>query len=114
MKTVLMTLIGILPVNLLYSQQMTFDPTSRRAVEIVPPTPQERYKVDYQLSDESLLLADSLILNTLDLVTIDGLRMVSQDVIHTDSVTGVEIIIYSEEKVAKRGKARTESNYFKD
>lgn len=110
----MMTLIGILPLNSLYSQSSTLDLTSRKAIEVTPLTPTQRYKVDYQFSDESLLLADSLILNTLDLVTIDGLRMVSQDVIHTDSVTGVEIIIYSEEKVAKRGKARTESNYFKD
>ena len=102
MKTVLMTFIGILPVNLLYSQQMTFDLTSRRAVEIVPPTPQERYKLDYQLSDESLLGLDSLVLYSFDLNAIDNYRHATEDVLYTDSNSNVVLIIYSEAKVSQK------------
>lgn len=102
MKTIVITLIGVLPLNLLYSQTLNLDLTSRIAVEITPPTPQQRYKLDYQLKDESLLLQDSTILNMLDLEVIDTLRLPLDDVLHTDVATNQELIIYSEKKVLDR------------
>lgn len=58
----------------------------------------DRYKIDYELVDESLLGIDSTVLNEIDMRTIDALRKEDVDTIINHRHLNFEIIIYSKQR----------------
>jgi len=58
----------------------------------------ERYKLDYELVDESLLFTDSTILNEINMRTIDALRKEDVDTVINYRNLNIEIRIYSKQK----------------
>lgn len=55
----------------------------------------QRYGIDYELVDQSLLGQDSLILNDLNLLTIDAYREEANDVIFVYKGLDISIKVYS-------------------
>jgi len=64
------------------------------------PTNIERYKVDYQLLDESLISDSKEILLALNINQLEGLRREDEDIQLVDEGTGIVIILYSYSKCA--------------
>lgn len=58
----------------------------------------EKYKVIYELTDESLLGQDSTILKSIDMSVFDTRRDSEEDLEIVDVNTGVSIILYSRKK----------------
>lgn len=74
--------------------------TERYATPIEVPSNSDRYKIDYELVDESLYQQNPSIVSTINLNVIDYYRQPSEDLIFLDKRSGLEILIYSEERVA--------------
>ena len=77
------------------------------------PTNIERYKVDYEIVDQSIIESDQSILSELNLERIEYLRHETDDVITIDKNTGIEIVIYSVQKVGIRKANELEFNHKK-
>lgn len=67
----------------------------------------ERYKLDYELVDGTVIAGDNSILNSLELFRIEYVRQESDDVVFLDKNSGLEILVYSNQKVALRKKSNT-------
>lgn len=59
----------------------------------------ERYNVEYNLEDESIIVSDSSILNTLNLNILDFNRTKDEDVTVFDRNSGLSIVVYSYNKI---------------
>lgn len=59
----------------------------------------ERYKKEYELIDESLIVQDNSILNSINLSRLDYNRKPNEDVIYFDKRINLNILIYSEQKI---------------
>ncbi len=59
----------------------------------------ERYNVEYRLVDESIITSDSSVLSTLNLNILDYNRTKSEDVVVFDRNSGLNIIVYSFERI---------------
>ncbi len=94
MKTTTLLLLFILFSSLGFTQNIS----SRYAVPITPPTPMERYGIDYELKDYIFINGDSTVLNQLDLNSIEQYRSMSEDVEIIDSNTGLTIILFYEKR----------------
>lgn len=72
--------------------------TDRYVTPIDIPTNIERYNIDYKLVDESVLVSDSLILNQIDLDSLDALRFEEHSVTVHDNATNLDVILFHEKK----------------
>lgn len=77
------------------------DITARYQTPIEIPSNIDRYKVDYELMDESYIAQDSLILEQLDLTDAEQFRLESTEFIHRDQNTHLFIRLYPINKIAK-------------
>jgi len=66
------------------------------------PTNIERFKMDYELVDNSLVATDKSLLETLELWRIEYVREDNQDVVFFEKNAGIEILVYSREKTTTR------------
>lgn len=73
----------------------------------------DRYKIDYELVDQSSIVSDNSILSEINLERIELLRHETDDVISLDKNTGLEIIIYSVQKAGIRKSNSPEFNQIK-
>lgn len=58
----------------------------------------EKYKILFELSDETLLGQDSTILKSIDVSAFDNLQNAEEDIVIIDSNTGLSIVLYSRVK----------------
>lgn len=80
--------------------QKAVNQTERYAVTKKTTTMKDRYHVDYDLVDPSLLGADSVVLRTINSDLIEQARKEIEDVIIYQEGTGIAIRVYSYEKTA--------------
>ena len=71
----------------------------------------EKYKILYELTDESLLGNDSIILKSIDVSVFEHLQQPDADTTFTDENTGVSIVLYSQVKALRNGMHNRESNF---
>ncbi len=84
--------------------------TERHQTPVEIPSNIDRYKVDYELVDESLIATDNSILTSLNLDAIEAVRLETEDTIYFDEVAEIELRVYSVAKTAIR-KNKTHSSY---
>ncbi len=80
--------------------QKAVNQTQRYAVTKKTTTMKDRYRIDYELVDPSLLGADSVVLRTINSDLIEQARKEIEDVIIYQEGTGMAIRVYSYEKTA--------------
>ena len=79
-----------------YSQHTDF----RNRPNYTPPSAIDRYKVDYELADETHLASDSSVLLLLPLDELELQRLEHVDITVHSGVDSIEIVLYSENRVA--------------
>ena len=108
-KHILVALILMAVAPISFSQSIT----DRYQTPVDTPSNIERYKIDYELVDESLIAADKSILNLLNLDAIDRVRQESEDVIYFDEVNEIELRVYSIAKTTARKNKTNSPNSLK-
>lgn len=110
-KTLLLIILFNMSISYLNAQ---VNPTERFITHSAHiPTNIERYKIDYEIVDQSLIESDMSILTELNLERIEHLRHETDDVMTVDKNTGIEIVIYSVQKVGIRKANALEFNHKK-
>ncbi|MBC9813213.1 hypothetical protein H9Y05_12115 [Crocinitomicaceae bacterium CZZ-1] len=98
-RTFITTGIILLCAHMSYSQEVV-NQTERGNTNPTIMTMKDRYGLDYDLVDESLLGIDSLVLESINPDLIESSREEIEDVIIYQEGTGMAIRVYSYEKVA--------------
>lgn len=98
-KTIVTTGIVLLFSHIGFSQKLV-NQTERYSLNQKKTTMKDRYHIDYDLVDESLLGSDSLVLKTLNSDLIEDARKEIEDVIIYQEDTGIAIRVFSYEKTA--------------
>ena len=103
MKGIILLTLSLVLAGICYSQGSTerYTTSSQDVLTNI-----ERYKVDYELVDASLFDQDHSIVSGINLNVIDYYRQPTEDVVFHDKRSGLEILIYSEERIAA-GKSTT-------
>lgn len=100
MRNALLVIVGMpLFFNVSFSQA-TFNQTERYAKPVKIPTMKQRYKIDYELVNQSLLGSDSLVLLKIEPDFIERARQETEDVIVHLPDDDLAIRVYSYQRVA--------------
>lgn len=78
---------------------LSYSQTQRQLSEPIYITMKDRYKFDYELVNESLLGADSSILNGITNDFLEEFRETNQDVVIRNEELNTDILIYSKNRV---------------
>lgn len=78
--------------------QLENNSDSKYAAFINTPTPQERYKVDYEIADYIFINGDSTVLDLLNLDSLENMRSQANDIEVIDTATGLTVILYFEKR----------------
>ena len=97
-KTLLLIMLSNLSISYLDAQVNSTERFITQSAHT--PTNIERYKIDYQLLDESIISDSKEILLSLNLDQFEGLRLEDEDIQLVDKGTGIVIIFYSYSKCA--------------
>lgn len=100
MKNILTVIIGVILFYHSGFSQETSKQAERYAKPVKIPTMKQRYKIDYELVNPSLLGSDSLVLLKIDPDLIENARKETEDVIIHPQDAGVAVRVYSHKRVA--------------
>ncbi len=104
---VALILIAVAPIS--FCQNIT----DRHQTPIDTPSNIERYKIDYELVDESLIATDNSILNSIDLSRLEFVRHETEDILFFDKTLNIELRVYSVQKATQRKRNSTSPNQLK-